>query len=150
MAGLRSTIYARMEEMSFRSGAVIAAGVLVAVGVVVALAVTLSGHSAAATSAAGAGTAVRSVAPSSLAHSPPPQSTASPSARPSAKKRTVPAQSYQAPPQQAVVTRPQASPVPAADPQHYYHRPKPAPPRSDPPIPTGGIFGWYPGNPRLG
>jgi len=50
---LRTTVYARMEEMSFRSGAAAVAGTLSAVGTAIALAVTLSGHSAAATSAPG-------------------------------------------------------------------------------------------------
>jgi hypothetical protein len=35
---LKSTIYARMEEMSFRSGAAVSAGVLAAAGVAITLA----------------------------------------------------------------------------------------------------------------
>ena len=47
---LRRTIYARMEEMSFRSGAAVSAGVLAAAGAAITLAVALGGHSAAAPS----------------------------------------------------------------------------------------------------
>ena len=50
MGRFRTAIYARMEEMSFRSGAATGAGALAAVGIAIALAVTLTGHSAAATS----------------------------------------------------------------------------------------------------
>ena len=51
MGRVKSAIYARMEEMSFRSGVGLAAGVLVAAGLAIALPVTLNGHSAAATGA---------------------------------------------------------------------------------------------------
>jgi hypothetical protein len=129
-------IYARMEEMSFRSGAVAAAGVLAAAGVAIALTVTLSGP--AATSAAVRGAAARSAVPSSPVPARPAPSaaaasTASPSARPS-PHRTVPAQSYQAPPQEAVVTTPQASALPAAD----LPNPHPTRPRLGGPDPSGG------------
>jgi hypothetical protein len=68
---LRTTVYARMEEMSFRSGAAAAAGTLAVVGTAIALAVTLSGHSAAATSAPGP------TAPARSAPSVPPASSSS-------------------------------------------------------------------------
>jgi len=42
---LKSAVYTRMEEMSFRSGAVVAGGVATAAGVAVTLAVVLGGHS---------------------------------------------------------------------------------------------------------
>jgi hypothetical protein len=50
---LKSTLYARMEEVSFRSGAVVAGGVLTAAGVAITLAVVLGGHSDAVASAPG-------------------------------------------------------------------------------------------------
>jgi len=65
MRKLRTTVYARMEEMSFRSGAAAGAGALAVVGTAIALAVTLTGHSAAATSVPGPATPARS-APSVL------------------------------------------------------------------------------------
>jgi len=79
---LKTTIYARMEEMSFRSGAAVSAGVLAALGAAIALPVVLGGdHSAGAASAPGLGPAARSVAPPS-----PAPASASPSARPSFKR----------------------------------------------------------------
>jgi hypothetical protein len=64
---LKSTVYARMEEMSFRSGAAVTGGVLAAAGVAVTLAVLLGGHSDAATSAAAPEAGVGSVPPPSAA-----------------------------------------------------------------------------------
>jgi hypothetical protein len=63
MRKLKTTVYARMEEMSFRSGAATGAGALAAVGIAIALAVTLTGHSAAATSEPGPTAPARSAAP---------------------------------------------------------------------------------------
>jgi hypothetical protein len=51
MGRVKSAIYARMEEMSFRSGAGLAAGVLAAAVTAIVLAVTLSGHGTAGTGA---------------------------------------------------------------------------------------------------
>jgi hypothetical protein len=48
---LKSTLYARMEEVSFRSGAAVAGGVLTAAGVAITLAVVLGGDSDAVASA---------------------------------------------------------------------------------------------------
>jgi hypothetical protein len=48
---LKSTLYARMEEVSYRSGAAVAGGVLTAAGVAIALAVVLGGDSDAVASA---------------------------------------------------------------------------------------------------
>jgi hypothetical protein len=66
---LKTTIYARMEEMSFRSGAAVFAGVLAAAGVAITLAVGPGGGpsptlpSAAPASGPSPGAAARSVAP---------------------------------------------------------------------------------------
>ena len=75
MGGRKSTIYARMEDMSFRSGAAVSAGVLAAAGVAITLAVALGGHSGAAPSAS---------RPAAVAHSTPPPSAMLPTAAPSA------------------------------------------------------------------
>ena len=78
MGRLKSTIYARMEEMSFRSGAAASAGVLAAAGVAITLAVAFGGHSGAAPSAS---------RPAAVARSTPPPSAvlpAAPSAAPAA------------------------------------------------------------------
>jgi hypothetical protein len=72
---LKSTIYARMEEMSFRSGAAVSAGVLAAAGVAITLAVAFGGHSGAAPSAS---------RPAAVARSAPPSSALLPAAAPSA------------------------------------------------------------------
>jgi hypothetical protein len=83
---LKGTVYARMEEMSFRSGAAVAGGVLAAAGVAVTLAVLLGGHSDAATSAPAPDAAVGSVAPASSA-----PASASPSVTPRASRTPAPA-----------------------------------------------------------
>lgn len=62
MASLKSTIYTRMEETSFRSGAAVSAGVLATAGTAIALAVILGGHNAAAASAPGPAVATSSAA----------------------------------------------------------------------------------------
>jgi hypothetical protein len=64
---LKSALYARMEEVSFRSGAAVAGGVLIAAGVAITLAVALGGHSDAAASAPASRVAVPSVTPPSPA-----------------------------------------------------------------------------------
>ena len=70
MGRLKSTIYARMEEMSFRSGAAVFAGVLAVAGVAITLAVALGGHGAAAPSASRPATVARSTPPPSPPGSP--------------------------------------------------------------------------------
>ncbi len=80
MASLKSTIYARLEEMSFRSGAAVSAGVLAVVGVAITLAVVLGGHSGAVASAPGPAAAARTVAPTG------PAVTATPSVTPRASR----------------------------------------------------------------
>jgi hypothetical protein len=147
MAGFRSSLYARMEEMSFRSGAVVALSVLAAAGLVIALVVTLGGHGAAAR-ATGAGTAVRSAASPSPVASAPATMTASPSPRATAKtRRSVAPQAYEAPAQRAVATTAQAPALPAAAyPQpHRVKRPTLRRPAS--PFPFGWFLGWTPGGP---
>ena len=91
MGQLKSTLYARMEEVSFRAGAVVAGGVLTMAGVAITLAVVLGGHSDAAASASASRTAVPSAAPPALApvSSPPPATP--PSATPRASRTTSPA-----------------------------------------------------------
>ena len=46
MGGLKGALYARMEEMSFRSGAAVAGAGLAVAGTAIALVVVLSGHTA--------------------------------------------------------------------------------------------------------
>lgn len=67
MGQLKSTLYARMEEVSFRAGAVVAGGVLAGAGVAITLAVVLGGHSDAAASASASHAAVPSAASPVLA-----------------------------------------------------------------------------------
>jgi hypothetical protein len=76
---LKSAIYARMEEVSFRSGAAMAGGVLTAAGVAITLAVVPGGpgdavavHPAVAIRLAGLAQAARPLAPGPAAASPPP------------------------------------------------------------------------------
>jgi hypothetical protein len=129
MVRLRRAINTRMEEMSFRSGALAVIGVLAAAGLMIALIVTLSGHSAASANASGPGAGVRSVAPSSSAAFASATVAASPSAqaRATAKtKRTAAAQNYAAPTQPAAV--PAATPsqtLPAAAYPHPHHPKRP-------------------------
>ena len=86
MGRLKRTVYARLEEMSFRSGAAVTGGVLAAAGVAVTLAVLLGGHSDAATSAAAPDAGVGSVPPPSSA-----PASVSPSVTPRASRSTSPA-----------------------------------------------------------
>jgi hypothetical protein len=97
---LKSTLYARMEEVSFRAGAVVAGGVLTAAGVAITLAVVLGGHSDAVASASVSRAAVPSAVPPVLApvSSPPPATP--PPATPRASRTTSPgtvAGAYQPP-----------------------------------------------------
>ena len=83
MGQLKNTFYARMEEVSFRAGAVVAGGVLTTAGVAITLAVVLGGHSDAVASASASRAAVPSVVPPVLA----PVSSAPPATPPSATPR---------------------------------------------------------------
>jgi len=137
---LKSTIYARMEEMSFRSGAAVVGGVLVAVGMAITLAVVLGGHSAAATSVSSPATAAI------VARSSPPPSPVLPAALPSATAQATPVASlrpaggYQPPAPVTAVTTPRAS-VSSAAGLPTPRRPRPTPtPRITPVSP----FPWFP------
>ena len=68
MGDLKSALYARMEEVSFRSAAAVVGAVLAAAGVAITLAVVLGGHSDAAASAPSSRAAIPSVAPPSPHH----------------------------------------------------------------------------------
>ena len=146
MARFRYAINARMEEMSFRSGAFAVAGVLAAAGLMIALIVTLGGHSAASANASGPGAGVRSVAPSAPAAAASATVPASPSARAKAAakaKRTAAAQNYEAPAQPAA--RPATSPkqtLPAAAYPHPHHPKRPTLGQSHAP-PSFPIY-WFP------
>lgn len=151
MARFRRAINARMEEMSFRSGAFAVAGVLAAAGLMIALIVTLSGRSAASANAYGPGAGVRSVAPSSPAASASASASASatvpgpPSARAKATakaKRTAAAQNYEAPAQPAAV--PATSPSQALPAAAYPHPRHPKWPTLRHALPSFPI-GWFPG-----
>ena len=145
MTGFRSSIYARLEEMSFRSGAVAAFGVLAVAGLVIALVVTLGGHGAAA-GATRAGTAVRSAAPPSPVASAPATVTASPSARATAKaERSVASKAYEAPAQRAAATAPQVPALPAAAYPQPHRVKRPTLPRPAGSFPYGWFLGWTPG-----
>ena len=95
MGQLKSTLYARMEEVSFRVGAVVAGGILTAAGVAITLAVVLGGHSDAVASASASRAAVPSAVPPVLA---PVSSSPSPTPRPSrTATRATTAGTYQPP-----------------------------------------------------
>ena len=75
MGQLKSTLYARMEEVSFRAGAVVAGGVLTAVGVAITLAVVLGGHSDAVAGASASRHRGPSAVPTLVPCPPPPPAT---------------------------------------------------------------------------
>jgi hypothetical protein len=138
MGRLMSTIYARMEEMSFRSGAAVAAGAVAAAGTAIALPMVLAGHSAAAISAPVPSATVRMTAPPS-----PVLPIASPSvkARVTAEASRMPAGAYRPPAPVTAATTPRA---PAADlPTPRLTRP-PADPRYYAPWPWSPPWGWNP------
>ena len=96
MGQLKSTLYARMEEVSFRAGAVVAGGVQAAAGVAITLAVVLGSHSDAVASASASHAAVPSAVSPVLApvSSSPPATPPSLTPRPS---RTATRATYQPP-----------------------------------------------------
>jgi hypothetical protein len=100
---LKSTISARMEQMSFRSGAAVFAGVLAAAGVAITLAVALGGHSSAATSGSRPSDATNASRPAVVAHLTPPPFPVLPATPPWATAQAtpvaslVPAGGYQPP-----------------------------------------------------
>ncbi|MGH3160327.1 MAG: hypothetical protein ACRDOC_00450 [Streptosporangiaceae bacterium] len=135
MGQLKSTLYARMEEMSFRSGAAVTGSVLTAAGVAITLAVVLGGHSDAVASAPASRPAIPSVAPPVLA-----PVSSSPSATPRASRTTAPAtvaRAYQPPSAtRAAVTLHAATPGRAANSRRLVpHTPQPPGPP--------GWRGWH-------
>jgi hypothetical protein len=113
---VKSTFYARMEEVSFRSGAAVAGGVLTAAGVAITLAVVLGGHSDAVASAPASRPAAPSVVPATL-----PPVSSSPSSTPRASRTMPPATvagAYQPPSAAQAVATPHAAatPTPAGTP----------------------------------
>ena len=145
MGRLKSTIYARMEEMSFRSGALVVAGVLAVAGVAITLAVALGGHGAAATSTSRTATVARSTPPPSpVLPAVPPSATAQATPVTSA----VPADGYQlpAPATAATTPRPSASSSAAGLPTPRHPRPTPTPAVTGQPVPINHNPGGL--NPR--
>jgi hypothetical protein len=130
---LKSAIYARMEEVSFRSGAAAAGGVLTVAGVAITLAVVLGGPGDAVASAPASRAAASSVA------SPPavPVST-SPQATPRPSRTTVPATV-------AGAYRPPPSPARASAARHAATMPVPG----STPTPRPFDRRWLSGHPDL-
>ncbi len=135
MGHLKSALYARMEEVRFRSAAAAVGGVLAAAGVAITLAVVLGGHSDAVASAPASRAAVPSVAPPSPV---PVSSSPSPTPRPSrTTDRATVAGAYQPPSAtRASATRHAATPAPGRTPT-----PRLRDPRS--PAPPGQPPGWW-------
>lgn len=137
MGQLKSALYARMEEVSFRSAAAVVGAVLAAAGVAITLAVVLGGHSDAAASAPSSRTAIPSVASPS-----PVPVFSSPSATPRASRTTDPATvagAYQPPsPVRASATR-HAGPTPDGTPTPRLRDPRSPQPPGLPP----GSWGWH-------
>ena len=127
MGQLKSTLYARMEEVSFRSGAAVAGGVLTAAGVAITLAVVLGGHSDAVASAPVSRPAIPSVVPPVLA-----PGSSSPPATPRPSRTTAPgtvARAYQpSSAARAAATRHAAPPGHVVTPRRLVPR-APQPPR---------------------
>lgn len=134
-------VNARLEEMSFRSGATVSASVLAVAGGAIALAVTLGGGHAEATSAPVASSAPRP--PASFAAPASPSPLASPTRRPK-PRHTTPPVSYQAPPQEVAASTPSPDPgdthLGPPRPVHPSHRPVP-PPGSGPSLPVVSPWG---------
>ena len=150
---LKSTVYARMEEMSFRSGAAVTGGVLAAAGAAITLTVLLGGHIDAATTAPSPDAAARSMAPPSSVALPytapaaaPPF--ASPSVTPRVSRTTGPATvagAYQphARVRASATPRAAATPVPGRTTRWHRRHPLWSPGDRRPGQP--GYWGW-PGN----
>jgi hypothetical protein len=145
---LRSAVYARMEEMSFRSGAAVGAGTLAAAaaGTAIALAVTLTGHSAATGGVGLAAPARPEPAPSApSAVTPSVTPSATPSATPVTRSSpTASPQGYQPVSLAPAVTTPQATSQPAVrlgPPRRPHLRMHPASINMGEPIPLAHPFG---------
>jgi hypothetical protein len=147
LGSLKGAIYARMEEMSFRSGAAVGGGAIGVAGVAVTLAVVLSGHTAAATSAPSPDAAGRLATPVSSA--PAPVTSAASSGTPRSSRPTVPRAgtgSYsQSPSPHHVSATPRPSaPRPSASSAHTAPW-QPRPPKwtpGDPRRPSPPDWGW--------
>ena len=140
MGQLKSALYARMEEMSFRSGAAVAGAVLTAAGVAITLAVVLGGHSAAVASAPPF-RAAASVAPPPPPPASPAPGSSSPSPTPRPSRTTDPAtvaRAYQPPSAARASATRHAAPTPGTT-------PTPTPRFRDPrtPQPPGVPPGWW-------
>jgi len=136
LGSLKSAIYARMEDMSFRSGAAVGGGALAVAGVGVALAVALSGHSAAATSGHAPGMAAQLATPASSAPASSAASSGSPRTSRSAAPRAATGSYSRTPSPHHVSAIPQASPP----------KPTPSSARTHPWQPRP--LKWTPGDPR--
>ena len=138
-SGLRDAIYARLEETSFRSGAVVGAGALAVAGVIATVTLTLGGHPAEAAASARAG----SVPNAAVTHAPRPDPTSA-AASPSA---AAPGAAKPAPAKQAAAgdrIAPAPAHVPAPSPSALI-RPRTAPPPWPvmwPIAPPGRPGGW--------
>lgn len=125
-------IYARLEEVSFRSGVVACTGALVVAGTAIALALTLGGHQAV-PRPAGAGAVMSSAGLSPQAVPPP---SARPSPEPAAPGSVIAAGGYYAP-DTAVSPVPAAhasqAPSPTLPPAARTRRTHPAEPPASPP-----------------
>jgi hypothetical protein len=128
---LKSAIYGRMEEVSFRSGVAVAGGGLAAAGVAIALTLVLGGHGDAAASAP--------VAPAAPAAA---SSVASPSQVPSSSPRAAPRPSDTTVP--ATVAGDYRPPTQAPAPEHHAAATTPLPGRT----PSRRPFSrwWLPGH----
>jgi hypothetical protein len=133
---LKSALYARMEEVSFRSAATVAGGVLTAAGVAITLVVVLGGHSDAVASAPPSRAAVPSVVPPA-----PVPVSSSPSATPRAGRTTDPAtaaRAYQPPSSIRASAARHAAPTPGGTPTPHLRDPRSPQPPGLPP-------GWWGG-----
>ena len=140
---IRKAINARLEEMSFRSGAAVSAGAVVVGGAAIALGVILSGgHAAASSNAPRPHVTVR---PALVPGSDKASASASPMATPSGSR---PALSYYPQPSPAAQTRPGAAPTSPAPSPTLSTRPVIRPTRTYRPKPGPTAPGW-PGQPTL-
>jgi hypothetical protein len=140
---LKSTLYARMEEVSFRSGAVVTGGVLTAAGVAITMAVVLGGHSDAVASAPASRPAVPAAVPPVLAPASSPPPATPPSATPRASRTTGPATvagTYQPPSAARAATTLHAAATPTPGRTFTSHRLEPRTPR---PAVWLGWRGWH-------
>ena len=157
MSKLKSTVYARMEETSFRSGAVFGAGAAAVTGTAIALTVILTGHGAAAISAPVPSAPARSVPPASATASPSvspsstpftrASSTASPRYVPASRVTPVTAAQTVAQTVAQTASRAAPSPSPARGGRHRRPRVWRFPDYRGQPFPPFHLWGGPPGHP---